>query len=354
MDSFAFFYEGSNINETGIKCRFLKKFFKSKSKDINADLHFNVWTLEEKEAIIDIGMKINNTKGYVKNIFIYIPAKIKKSEIHDLSDKFFNNPKLANLIFNYDCEITKYTIEINNIKYKLLNINDIKEFVLTKEGCLLNLDINSYSEPIYIRFRIKSRILSKKLFYIDNKIHNILKFYQDVYNIVDFKVNNKRDFPYEEFILQKDNILFNFKKIHFLVMDYIYNSIKLLSKNNYHEVRTLEDGWEDYIDINKRILKRAVAYHFKSIINEHKDDGFSIVLKILKSRTTIFRYVISSLLIGVISGIISSIIIKHYYVSNIFTKILIFIILGLILIYFISRLKCFICRLFKIICGIFY
>ena len=67
MNSFAFFHDSNN--------------------NIEADLHINIWTLEEEKPIIDIGMKIYNTNSNIKNICIYIPDKIKENEIYDLSDK---------------------------------------------------------------------------------------------------------------------------------------------------------------------------------------------------------------------------------------------------------------------------
>ena len=297
MDSFAFFYKIEKDNK------------EQKDNNMKVDLHINVWSL--KRIMIDIGLKIENIDNNIKRIFIYLPTKedIKDNEIKCLS-KELKNPDLASLIFNDNCSISSENIiEIGKIKYHLIDIKKDAKI----ENNILELEINrlmSSEKNLYLRFRIDSNTLSKELILTsDNIINTLFKSNIALYNIIDIKINKRRNFDYKNLVLKDNYILFDFNKIHFVVMDYIYSSINFLSNISY-ESRILEIGWENYINSekpSKKNLKNIIAYHFKIKKSDNSNEA-GFVLKILKNKATNIRYIITAIIIGIISGIMSSII----------------------------------------------
>lgn len=297
MESFAFFYEYSDENK------------------IEADLHMNLWLLKDDNIFIDIGFKIKNTAN-INKIFIHFPFDISKDNISDLSDKL-KNPKTVSLIFNDDCPVKTNCITIDEVDYSIIKIN--KDKIDNLNPNVLSIDIESIKkENTYLRFRVKSDTLKEKIIYSKDKILNLFKPHTESYNIIDIKINKKRNFDYEEYVQQEKEkrSLFNFDKIHFLLMDYINHNVVFLSRLDC-EARILEKDWDEYIEPKKsELIENLVAYHFKSIKKEDIDNELSILMKTLKSSVfpSIILYIITTILMGIVSGVISSII------SNIFFK----------------------------------
>ena len=289
MESFAFFYE-----------------YLDESK-IEADLHMNLWLLKGDNIFIDIGFKINNTEN-INKIFIYFPFNISKDNISDLSEKL-QNPKTVSLIFNDDCPIKTNVITIDKIDYHIIKINKDKIDNLDKNVLVINIE-HIKNKNTYLRFRLKSDTLKKQIIYSKDKLLNFFKPHSESYNIIDIKINKKRNFNYDEYIQQakEKRTLFNFNKIHFLLMDYINHNVDFLSRLDC-EARILEKDWDEYIEPKKsELIENLVAYHFKSTNKDNKENELSILMKTLKSRTfpSIILYILTTILMGIVAGVISS------------------------------------------------
>lgn len=332
MDSFAFFYEGSNINETGIKCRFLKKFFKSKSKDINADLHFNVWSLEKDNIFIDIGIKIYKTNG-IKKIFIYVPFLIEdeKKEIEDLSEKLLDI-KTANLIFNTDCNIDKENVTADGVTYKIIDLEDKievnKKNKYNRNNSIIKIelnDVNINNNNIYIRFRIKNKNIKDSIMFTPKSPSDFTSPKKNIYKIIDIKINKKRNFPYDK--LNNKYTLFSFNKIHFLLMEDIYSDINFLSKDIY-EVRILEKDWSSYLGIEN--INNIIVFHYKNKSEKEKIEDCSIVIKVINKKQNLillFIYTLFALLISAMPSFLTEFVNIFYIfltVSSLFVILVIF------------------------------
>ena len=132
----------------------------------NIDLHINLWVDEhKKDDVIDFGFMINNPLS-INKFYFFIPFDIESKNIELLTELLVEKPKLANLVFNRDVEITPTPKQIHNVKIKgvdkefyTIKYNLLKKINNTnlEHGSLLefNFDNDLNKKSKYIRFRIK-------------------------------------------------------------------------------------------------------------------------------------------------------------------------------------------------------
>ncbi|EKV58257.1 hypothetical protein A966_00695 [Brachyspira hampsonii 30446] len=285
MESFAFFYKTDNT---------LTNVYNK------ADLHINLWFLNST-ILIDIGIKIEKAES-IDTIYVYFPFQINR--VSNLSNILLDNLNITNLIFNENCKISENNIEINNTNYKIINVDEDNKNI---KNNLLEITISKKYKKldnIYLRFRLNANSLKDNIIREENNLNNIFNPYYKIYNLIDLKVNKKRNFDYINLIDNHDDRkLLDFNKIHFLLMDNIYSNINFLSTSKY-ESRVLEENWKKYLEPYNIDLSKLIAYHFKIDGNE-----LSILIKILRNKVDFIltiRYLIITISIGIISGIIST------------------------------------------------
>lgn len=268
---------------------------KKNDTKINADLHINFWNANKKthKNILDIGLMINDLIGNIEEIYIYFPFVLKSEDFIDLGVKLKNDAKLLNAIFNEDLSSTNdHTPKQMLLQEKLSNKEEvhIKKFILYEldfkknsgeisienrnNGVILKIVTKNIKEiknvkTVYFRFRINSPVLLS--FIKEYKPKN--SFLDSAYSItelLDFRLNEKRNL--DSTLLQEieNNSYFSIKKIHFLVLksandDYIFSH-----KQNDSARKIEEKLWDNYIDFNY-FDKNLIAYHWKE---KAKEDGY--------------------------------------------------------------------------------
>ncbi len=312
MDSFALWY----TPKTGID-----------NKIIDVEVHLNLWKLkhgrkggESLDHFLDIGVMIEDIEK-VSNVNIFIPSRINKGEIIDLGSYFKEHTDLVPLIFNRD-----YVVKTTQVgkSVEVLNRDNELQFNIIKLDTDTDLEIieRAYGSIIriaaddtinkgktYYRIRIKSDFI-ESLSSIDKPANAILESAFACTEIVDFRLNEKRNLHSSLLNeIHKDGEV-NFKPIHLFVMreanfDYIFSSGKL------YRSRILEkDLWTQYVGSNYS-FKKIIAYQW---MEESSETAYAFVkFRFRRSNLkTIFSFLFWALLVAIVGGVIGSILVSIF------------------------------------------
>ncbi|MHB8085740.1 MAG: hypothetical protein ACYDHZ_07930 [Dehalococcoidia bacterium] len=289
----------------------------SKSKEL--ECHFNLWMLNgikhQKDIklnnFLDIGIMLTRAEKS-KYINIFIPDQVDPSNIQDLGHIFKDNTGLISAIFNEDYEIStranEKTIEVKNGEmtplfdiYMLDIANDIsieKQF----GGSTIQIRIPEYlkNKKHYYRIRLKCAFVEQIGYVYTPPASSVLEgaFFET--ELIDFRVNEKRNLPSSllETVNQNGNI--HFTKTHFFLMreasdDYIFS-------HKPPGGRQLEkDIWKTYVGEDYS-FKQITAYHWKEVAMH---DSFNIFVK-FRSFHSGFRMILITALVLIGLGIISN------------------------------------------------
>ncbi len=139
--------------------------------DDRSTIYLNEWLNPEGKSWVDIGLRIYGAKS-ANEINIYVPFRIKESEVSDLSVELENNDILRGL-FNtngiVDAEKNEYTSELRYDGRTVSLINLSKEIMEIKQvsvGTMVTASFRKIQEYItsneaYVIFRIPHKTLDK-------------------------------------------------------------------------------------------------------------------------------------------------------------------------------------------------
>jgi len=292
-------------------------------KRIDAEVHVNLWKLKEKgkksfDHFLDMGIMIED-KNNIESINIFIPSKINKSEIEDLGNYFKKHTDLVPTVFNRDyiplVHQKKKIIEVlNRDKEHQFNIyrldvdHDIKIKNIDKGSViriLVSHDITG--GKTYYRVRIKSKVV-ESLSHIEKPANAILEsaFYST--ELVDFRINEKRNLDSTLLAEIHENGEVNFKPIHFFLMREAYYDYIFSCKKLYRSRDLEEELWDSYVGENYSFGK-IIAYQWKEECSESFNEFVKFRFRISNS-STIVIYVIFALLIAAIGGVIGVLLVE--------------------------------------------
>lgn len=291
------------------------------------EMHINIWKLplvkkKEFERFIDIGILLNNAKS-VKELFIYYPTKIDKSQIEDLGVKIVNSTddKLLNTLFNANFNKNQkansdYWEITNSAKEELFSIYKLKESNIqvselnhgTKIGICLKGNV---PDNTYIRIRIKHDY-SSLFSHIDKPSNAVFQSAFSKTEIIDFRINEARDLSNEllEYV-DTEGAFYFFSKIHFF---YICSSREefLFSHVPFISARQLEkDRWKDYIGHDNVKEEAILAYHWKVKQDDKPINDFNALVQTKyenNTKKTIVKYIIILMILTIIFNLLSNII----------------------------------------------
>lgn len=301
------------------------------------DLHVNFWSLEDYKHIksdeipcLDIGIMVNKYK-LIDKLTFFCPFVVGKEDIADLSDKMATKNN-ANIIFNMDCEIQtndSYTIiELRDKKNKKLLIfpliqviKDVYSVEKGEHGTKIEFKFQNFKkyvnsnpelmkfDTIYIRFRIKWDALRDNIYFDSEPLNKSFESAFSGTRIVDFKINERRniDEKVRAEIIVNHEVLVNFRKVHFLVMEPSAYDVSSFAEFEM-SCRELEEGlWDDYLGTDIDFSKgHILAYHWKT---SKKQESFNCLVKVNYSKTrmsTIFVYAMLVIALGVIGSAVVS------------------------------------------------
>jgi hypothetical protein len=291
------------------------------------EMHVNLWKLpsirkKEFERFIDIGLLITNAKS-IKELCIFYPTKIDKSQVIDLGDKIVNSSdvKLLNTLFNANYNKVQISNsnywEINNsLNEKLFSIYKLESSNITvselNSGTKISICFKGkIQDNTYIRIRINHDYTS--LFsHIDKPSNAIFQSAFSKTEIIDFRINEARELSNE--LLQDidtEGDIYFFSKIHFFFIcssreEFLFSHVPFIS------ARQLEkDRWKDYIGLDNIKDEAILAYHWKVKQDDKPINDFNALVQTKyenNTRRTIVKYIIILMILTIIFNLLSNVI----------------------------------------------
>lgn len=295
-------------------------------KNIELEVHVNIWftgpNITYIKDYIELGIKFPIK---TKNIYIYLPYSLNKNDIEDKIFSIKDSLELASALFNSfvtsiekrrNSQFTKITLT-NNIYFYLIELDkyqDIEILSPNNNYSIIKIKIpqnDEYKEEDkgYIRIRINKFDKSSGMFERVEK-GKLDSFFTEE-TILEFNINSPRKLP-SNITNKIEKIIFN--KIHMFVLLENFTKIEF-SNNNIHDSRILENNiWNKYLEIpDNKIIKKVIAYHWKQIKSEnekHTIKDYNFFIKISKNRDNILWAIFIILILGIISGVISGLIVN--------------------------------------------
>lgn len=283
------------------------------------ECHFNLWMLHsisnerqsKLDCFMDIGVMLSRADGST-HINLFIPDRIDKSNIQDLGVTFKNNTKLVSAVFNEDYGVLvrtgEKTIEIQKsdatpvFNIYILDLENDVSVDSQFGGSTICIRIPNHlrDKRHYYRIRLKCAFVNQTGYVYMPPPSSILEgaFFQT--ELVDFRLNEKRNLPSSLLEAVRQNGEVRFTKTHFFLMreasdDYIFS-------HKPPAGRQLEkDLWRSYIG-DDYSFKQITAYHWKEIVLH---DSFSIFVK-FRSFHSGLRTILIAVVVIIILGTISS------------------------------------------------
>lgn len=242
----------------------------------NIDLHINLWIDEyKKDDVIDFGFMINQPKA-INKFYFFIPFDIDDENIELLTKLLVEKPKLANLVFNSDVEITPTPDQIHNVKIKgidkefyTIKYNLLKKINNTdlEHGSLLefNFDNGLNDKSKYIRFRIKG-INEDAIVVYQERAASYLSGVSNTLVHFEVNVNEYRKLPSDVNQHAKD-LFIDINRVDMFVMtdikmEYMFSSIedvesRLLETKEWMEYNTRLENHRDANILAYQYTKQA-------------------------------------------------------------------------------------------------
>ena len=289
------------------------------------ECHFNLWMLNNTNArqhgklgcFLDIGLMLTHA-AELSHINIFVPDRVERSSIQDLGLAFRHKPELVSAVFNEDYGVSVGASEKN------IGVQGVDGAALFDIYTLdLENDVSAESQfgGSTIRIRIPEHLKNKKHYYrirlqcafVDQTGYvytppasSILEgaFFQT--ELIDFRVNEKRNLPKSLLETVRENGGMHFTKTHFFLMreardDYVFS-------DKPPRGRQLEkDTWKAYVGEDYS-FEQITAYHWKK---SEPHDSFSVFSKFrsFHSNTrTVLIAVALIIILGIISGFMGNLV----------------------------------------------
>ncbi len=293
---------------------------------LEVDVHFNLWNQcgwKNDLTYLDVGVMIHRLENE-RRLYINFPFKFESTDILDLNDAL-KEIETLNAIFNesYYSKIRPNSKWIDILSgdtkvfgiYLLDSSKDKNICVKHEDGSTiieLKIPIESVTDKIYIRFRVKIPQETPIIRTYDRPYKWVRGIFQQSY-VIDFRYNDKRSFS--KTILENIGLKFQWvrtKKVHFL----------LISKASVHvecsdsvKKRMLEgDVWANYLKdkTNNAELPSAdglIAYHAKEASNEGDIASWEFFAKQdveISKKSNLLLFFIFTVIISIAYGIIGN------------------------------------------------
>ncbi|TMO53211.1 hypothetical protein [Pseudoalteromonas phenolica] len=325
-------------------------------------LHINYWHFSfepDKPDILDIGLMIPRITG-LKELSLYLPMNLKKSDIKDITKVLMNN-EISTAIFNenlsyqqngtrdhfkllkggkYFCTLRSFLMNYSGdeaeFEFREVATDDnnsegviisIKEKAITKA-----LSEKHEEEKAYFRLRVMLDTKDKKDIFVRRVLprDKYLVSGFEVTEYIDFRINETRLLPQsvqEEIESQQGKDVIPVKRIDFLLATTPSADIKISGKS-FHKSRYLESNpWKSYLKgscdkIIKAIDSGMVVYHWKSSGSyEEPIEDFLAFVKLrvrLSQRMKILFYLLLIVFLGSIGSLLAGFINDLYKASTFF------------------------------------
>jgi hypothetical protein len=267
------------------------------------------------DCFLDVGVMLSHANEST-HINIFVPDRIDKSHIQDLGLTFKDKTELVSALFNEDygvlTRVNEKVIEVQKADatpmfdiYMLDIYNDVSiEPQFNGSTICIRIPDHLKKKKHYYRIRLKCTFVDQTGYIYNPPTSSILEgaFFQT--ELIDFRVNEKRNLPSSLLETIHENGDVRFTKTHFFLMreasdDYVFS-------HKPPGGRQLEKGiWKEYVGEDYS-FEQVTAYHWKDATPH---DSFSIFVKFRSFHSgigTILIAIGAIILLGIISGFLGN------------------------------------------------
>jgi hypothetical protein len=282
------------------------------------ECHFNLWMLNrighrsnaKLDCFLDIGVMLSNADEST-HINIFIPDRINKSNVQDLGLIFKDKAELVSAVFNEDYGVLarakEKTLEVQKadatplFDIYMLDLENDVSIESQFDGSTIHIRIPEHlkNKKHYYRIRLKCAFVDQTGYIYTPPPSSILEgaFFQT--ELIDFRLNEKRNLPNSLLEVIRQNGEVRFTKTHFFLMreasdDYIFSHKPPGGR------RLEKDIWKSYVGEDCP-FEQITAYHWKETIPH---DSFSVFVK-FRSFQSNLRMILVAVSVIVVIGIIS-------------------------------------------------
>lgn len=265
---------------------------KEPSRRVEADLHINYlktlskdyYLWKKYDRSLDIGVMLLTSVADIKSISIYLPFRIKKEDVLDLG-AVIRDPNLFCTLFNEDYTISNvpnhplfhtvvpttkqnafwlYTIEQNTFSIDdSLQLGSLLTISIAEiPPCTFVQEIDRQEPGLYFRLRI-NRLPKNEFYYEDHIANDVFQSAFSKAEIVDFRVNEMREFDNKVIDDLKNGRYFvEFRKFHFFFIGSSEDE-EIVGSTDCTDTRLLDPKrWASYNSSIRRNRIRYIAYHW--------------------------------------------------------------------------------------------
>ncbi|MGA9048047.1 MAG: hypothetical protein WB588_03550 [Dehalococcoidia bacterium] len=303
---------GKTVNCIAIWCTG-QKVGQETANTYNLECHFNYWLLGDSSVncFLDIGLMVLGNSPPMDTINIYLPAKLSESNLTDLGSLFRSSTELVSAIFNADYIVSsgsqEKTIDIcradRTFLFSIYQLDIENDVTILNQfgGSTISIKVPEYlkNKKHYYRIRLKCDFVKQINYIYKPPLNSMLEgaFLQT--ELVDFRVNEKRNLPASLLELIRGEVKTSFKISHFFLMreakdDYIFS-------HSLPAGRQLESHiWTSYVG-TEYPFHRVIAYRW----SETDPSSLCIFIKFKSFRSNKWTIIVTLTLI-LIFGVIGS------------------------------------------------
>ena len=292
-----------------------------KSKEL--ECHFNLWMLKgishprhaKLDCFLDIGVMLSYA-GESTHINIFIPDRLDKSNVQDLGRVFKDKTELVSAVFNEDYGILarakEKTVEVKKadttplFDIYMLDLENDVSIESQFGGSIIRIQIPEHlkNKKHYYRIRLKCAFVDQTGYIYTPPANSILEgaFFQT--ELIDFRVNEKRNLPSSLLETVRQNGDVHFTKTHFFLMreasdDYVFSHKPPGGRQLEKEI------WKAYVG-EDYFFEQITAYHWKEAAPH---DSFNVFVKFRSFHSglrTILIAIGAIVILGIISGFLGN------------------------------------------------
>jgi hypothetical protein len=291
-------------------------------KPDSIECHFNLWMLNRLQhrsrgldCFLDIGLMLSNMEVST-HINLFVPDQIDKTNLQDLGLIFKDRTELVSALFNEEYAVltraNEKAIEVQNIdgsiQFYIYMLDMDNDVIVDKQfgGSIIRIRIPDHlkQKKHYYRIRLKCAFVAQTGYIYTPPASSFLEgaFFQT--ELIDFRVNEKRNLPRSLLETLSRYDTGRFKKTHFFLMreasdDYVFS-------HKPPGGRQLEkDIWKDYVGSDYS-FERITAYHWKEALPH---DSFNVFVKFRAFHSNLVTILIAIgaiIILGTISGVLGN------------------------------------------------
>jgi hypothetical protein len=289
------------------------------------ELHFNIWSGLPGNIpdVLDIGFLFKRPRK-IQRLFLYIPGKVERSQLKDLSGVLKNRTALS-AVFNdtldvgHDAEGAFDVMRDVDLAFRIIEVDienpdqvSLDQFieddgrpgtVIVLEPSIIGRVSDVADHYIRLRLALSDELEGMLVSHIDPSDRIFLSSFYET-QVIEFRVNEKRNYSNALRRRQKNGRPPIISTIHyFLVRDLRVEMVQ--AHATFRKMRRLEPGlWDGYLEgLGSPNPENMIIYHWRESANsDHGIEDFIALAAFREAGRNIPVFILAIVLLGIIGN----------------------------------------------------